>query len=69
MRAKAQNQIEKQLTDQLRQEINTALRAPEYEDVAVLDLKIVVRRLEGAGPEAQFQFTVDPEFTWTWRRW
>jgi hypothetical protein len=68
MRAETRNQVEKRLASMLRQEINAALRAPDCEDVTVLDVEIVARRLEGVGPEAQFQFTVEPEFTWTWKR-
>jgi len=68
MRAETRNQTEQHLTATLRQEINTALRAPGCEDVTVLDIEIVARRLEGVGPEAQFQFVIEPKFTWTWRR-
>jgi hypothetical protein len=67
MNAEAQNRIEQHLASTLRNDIDTALRAPGLEDVTILEVEIVARRLT-VGPEAMYQFDVKPKFFWTWKR-
>ena len=64
MQTEARKQFEKQIAALLRDQIDKALRAPGYEDVLGLQLKIAVNRIAGTGPDAQFQFAVSPSFAW-----
>lgn len=68
MNADNLTQLEARLANVLRNEINTWLRDEAFDNVTVMDLKIVARRFEGVGPEAQYQFDIKPKFVWTWKR-
>ena len=68
MDAATMNRVEQYLRNDLRNQLNTALRVDLSDRVVALDIVVHVKRIEGVGLEANYPFDVQTEFTWTWNR-
>lgn len=67
MDAETLNRIEQSLANLFNNELNTALREV-LDSVEGVDIELRVTRISNVGPEANYPYSVEPEFTWTWKR-